>query len=130
MSTENLHPAQLRVPLGPQLCVPCHGGLEAQPNDSATYARANSEEKPEDLPSGVFSAGFLMVHDAVRRRQNQVAELARRQQVRAVLLNISHCHIVPEDKPQINHALSLRCGFLFSMKAVRTAAKSNTTRHA
>lgn len=75
----------------------------------------------------MLSAGFLMVHDAVRRRQHQVPELARRQQIGAVFLNVRYCHIVPEGVPH-NNVPSLSCGCLFNRKTVHFGAYSQSTK--
>ena len=45
-------------------------------------------EEAEDLPTRVLPLGLLVVHDAVRGGQDDVTELARRQQVDNPLLDV------------------------------------------
>ena len=46
-------------------------------------------EKAEDLATGVLPLGLLVVHDAVRRGEDDVAELTRGQQVDHPLLQLA-----------------------------------------
>eukprot|EP00322_Chrysochromulina_rotalis_P026222 CAMPEP_0115835906 /NCGR_PEP_ID=MMETSP0287-20121206/4436_1 /TAXON_ID=412157 /ORGANISM="Chrysochromulina rotalis, Strain UIO044" /LENGTH=167 /DNA_ID=CAMNT_0003289379 /DNA_START=172 /DNA_END=675 /DNA_ORIENTATION=+ len=46
-------------------------------------------KEAQDLASRVLPLGLLVIHDAIRRRQDDVAELARRQQVDDPLLNVA-----------------------------------------
>lgn len=45
-------------------------------------------EEAQNFSTSVLSPGLLMVHDSIRRRQHDVAELARRQQVSNPLLDL------------------------------------------
>eukprot|EP00401_Gymnodinium_catenatum_P033530 CAMPEP_0117524118 /NCGR_PEP_ID=MMETSP0784-20121206/35082_1 /TAXON_ID=39447 /ORGANISM="" /LENGTH=77 /DNA_ID=CAMNT_0005320259 /DNA_START=51 /DNA_END=284 /DNA_ORIENTATION=+ len=50
--------------------------------------RPPSEEESDDLAASVFPAGLLVRHDSIRRRQNQVPELAGRKDVACKLLDV------------------------------------------
>lgn len=48
----------------------------------------NLEEESQDLSSSVLAAGLLVVHDAVRGGEDELTELARRQQIGSELLDL------------------------------------------
>ena len=51
------------------------------------------EEESDDLPPRMFPACLLVRHDAVRRRHDDLPELACRQQVRDPLLHVGEGHV-------------------------------------
>merc|ERR1719373_1503157 len=58
-------------------------------SQSTPAPAAASEEEPNDLPTGVLAAGLLVIHDAVGRREDQVAELTGWQKVARQLLDVA-----------------------------------------
>tara|TARA_B100000524_G_scaffold192930_1_gene99987 strand:+ start:178 stop:441 length:264 start_codon:yes stop_codon:yes gene_type:complete len=58
------------------------------PADGSVVPTRLLVEEAEDLTSGVLPPRLLVVHDAIASRQNNVAELARRQQVDDPLLDL------------------------------------------
>ena len=56
--------------------------------------RDRSVEEPQNLASDVFSPGLLMIHDASRCGEDDVAKLTRRQKLDNPLLQVAELNVV------------------------------------
>merc|ERR1719330_1560761 len=67
--------------------------MEPIANACRSCLPSGSEEEADNLAARVLAFGLLVVHDAVRGRQHEVAELARREDVARELLDASQTDV-------------------------------------